>query len=77
LEKADACVDVYQKLSKSKIEWLDVSLVAALISAGYVSQALAYNTACCLIENNNNADAKQLLLTAKRYIISFQVYLII
>ncbi|KAG7589268.1 Tetratricopeptide-like helical domain superfamily [Arabidopsis suecica] len=82
LGKADACVDMYQKLSKSKIEWLEVNLVAALIAAGKASQVLkaleglkikptttyqlAYNTACSLIENNNYADAEQLLLTAKR-----------
>ncbi|KAG7586171.1 putative TPR-like repeat [Arabidopsis thaliana x Arabidopsis arenosa] len=82
LGKTDACVDMYQKLSKSKIEWLEVNLVAALIAAGKASQVLkaleglkikptttyqlAYNTACSLIENNNYADAEQLLLTAKR-----------
>lgn len=84
LGKADACVDVYQRLSKSKIDSLEVNLVAGLISAGKSSQVkraldalkikptssfeLAYNTACSLIENNNYADAEQLLLTARRYI---------
>ncbi|CAE5963310.1 unnamed protein product [Arabidopsis arenosa] len=82
LGKADACVDVCQKLSKSEIESLEINLVAALITAGKASQVpkaleglkikptstydLAYNTACSLIENNNYADAEQLLLTAKR-----------
>jgi signal recognition particle subunit SRP72 len=82
LGKADACVDVYQKLTKSQIETLEVNLVAGLISAGKASQVqktleslkikptssfeLAYNTACSLIENNNYADAEQLLLTARR-----------
>ncbi|CAE5963305.1 unnamed protein product [Arabidopsis arenosa] len=82
LGKVDACVDMYQKLSKSKIEWLEVNLVAALIAAGKASQVLkaleslkikptttyqlAYNTACSLIENNNYVDAEQLLLTARR-----------
>jgi signal recognition particle subunit SRP72 len=86
LGKADACVDVYQKLTKSQIETLEVNLVAGLISAGKASQVqktleslkikptssfeLAYNTACSLIENNNYADAEQLLLTARRYIFS-------
>ncbi|KAL1216413.1 hypothetical protein V5N11_026344 [Cardamine amara subsp. amara] len=84
LGKADACVDVYQNLKKSKndIDSLEVNLVAGLISAGKSSQVkraldalrikptsnfeLAYNFACSLIEENNYADAEQLLLTAKR-----------
>ncbi|CAH8257390.1 unnamed protein product [Arabidopsis lyrata] len=72
------------KLSKSKIKWLEVNLVAALIAAGKASQVLkaleslkikptttyqlAYNTACSLIENNDYADVEQLLLTARNRI---------
>lgn len=89
LGKADACVDVYQKLQKSKIETLEINLVAGLVSAGKASQVqgalealrikptssfeLAYNTACSLIENNNYADAEQLLLTARRYITVYNI----
>ncbi|KFK41175.1 hypothetical protein AALP_AA2G095200 [Arabis alpina] len=82
LGKADACVDVYQKLQHSKIENLEVNLVAGLVSGGKASQVqraleawrikptttfeLAFNTACSLIENYNYTDAEQLLLTARR-----------
>ncbi|EFH64874.1 predicted protein [Arabidopsis lyrata subsp. lyrata] len=75
-----------KKLSKSKIKWLEVNLVAALIAAGKASQVLkaleslkikptttyqlAYNTACSLIENNDYADVEQLLLTARSYLTS-------
>ncbi|XP_011019281.1 PREDICTED: signal recognition particle subunit SRP72 [Populus euphratica] len=82
LGKMDACVDVYQKLQKSKIDTLEINLVAGLILAGKSSQVqgmmeanrikasssfeLAYNTACSLIERNKYTDAEQLLLTARR-----------
>ncbi|XP_010470681.1 PREDICTED: signal recognition particle subunit SRP72 isoform X1 [Camelina sativa] len=87
LGKPDACLDLYQKVSKAELEELDVNnlevnIVAGLISAGKASGVqktlenlktkptssydLAYNTACSLIENNNYADAEQLLLTARR-----------
>ncbi|CAH2065961.1 unnamed protein product [Thlaspi arvense] len=84
MRKTDACVDVYRKLDKSKIESVEVNLVAGLVSAGRASQVegvleslgikptsnfeLAHNTACSLIENNNFDDAEQLLLAARRYI---------
>ncbi|KAJ6382550.1 hypothetical protein OIU77_031072 [Salix suchowensis] len=82
LGKMDACVDVYQKLQKSKIDSLEINLAAGLILAGKSSQVqemmeanrikasssfeLAYNTACSLIERNKFTDAEQLLLTARR-----------
>ncbi|KAG2322154.1 hypothetical protein Bca52824_015367 [Brassica carinata] len=82
LGKTDACVGVYQTLKDSKIETAEVNFVAGLVSAGKASQVkgaletwrikptssfeLAFNTACSLIENNNYADAEQLLLTARR-----------
>ncbi|CAH8362873.1 unnamed protein product [Eruca vesicaria subsp. sativa] len=82
LGKTDACVDVYRKLQNSDIETAEVNFVASLVSAGKASQVekaldswkikstssfeLAFNTACSLIENNNYADAEQLLLIAKR-----------
>ncbi|XP_010556174.1 PREDICTED: signal recognition particle subunit SRP72 isoform X2 [Tarenaya hassleriana] len=82
LGKLDACVDIYQNLQKSKIETLEINLVASLVSAGRPSEVqralesmrikatssfeLAYNTACSLIENNKYGDAEQLLLAARR-----------
>ncbi|CAN7129719.1 unnamed protein product [Brassica rapa subsp. narinosa] len=82
LGKTDACVDVYRKLQNSEIETAEVNFVASLVSAGKASQVkgaleswkikptssfeLAFNTACSLIENNNYADAEQLLLAARR-----------
>ncbi|GAV80365.1 SRP72 domain-containing protein/Apc3 domain-containing protein [Cephalotus follicularis] len=82
LGKLDACVDVYQKLLKSKIDSVEINLVAALVSAGRASEVqgtldalrikvnssfeLAYNAACSLIERNNYTVAEQLLLTARR-----------
>ncbi|KAI3520463.1 hypothetical protein L1887_09899 [Cichorium endivia] len=78
----DASVDVYQKLQKSKIESLEINLVAGLVSAGRATEVqgimdsmrvkatssfeLAYNTACALIERNKYSDAEQLLLSARR-----------
>lgn len=78
----DACVDIYQKLQKSKIDSLEINFVAGLISAGRASEVqktletlrvkatssfeLAYNTACSLIERNKYTDAEQRLLTARR-----------
>ncbi|KAI3742116.1 hypothetical protein L1987_59796 [Smallanthus sonchifolius] len=78
----DASVDIYQKLQKSKIESLEINLVAGLVSAGRDSEVqgvmdamrvkatssfeLAYNTACSLIERNKFSDAEQLLLSARR-----------
>lgn len=78
----DASVDVYQKLQKSKIESLEINLVAGLVSAGRATEVqgimdsmrvkatssfeLAYNTACALIEKNKYSDAEQLLLSARR-----------
>lgn len=78
----DASVDVYQKLQKSKIESLEINLVAGLVSAGRASEVqgimdsmrvkatssfeLAYNTACALIEKNKYSDAEQLLLSSRR-----------
>ncbi|KDP26748.1 hypothetical protein JCGZ_17906 [Jatropha curcas] len=80
--KMDACVDIYQKLQKSKIDSLEINLVAGLILGGRSSEVqglmeaqrikasssfeLAYNTACSLIERNKYKDAEQLLLTARR-----------
>ncbi|KAH7570442.1 hypothetical protein ACOSQ2_018920 [Xanthoceras sorbifolium] len=82
LGELDACVDVYRKLQKSKIDSLEINFVAGLISAGKASEVqgtlealkvkatssfeLAYNTACSLIERNNYTDAEQLLSTARR-----------
>lgn len=78
----DACVDVYQKLFKSKIDNLEINSVAGLVMAGRASEVqgmldslrvkatssfeLAYNTSCCLIEMNKYTDAEQLLLSARR-----------
>jgi len=80
--KMDASLDIYQKLQKSKIESLEINLVAGLVSAGRASDVqgmmealrvkatssfeLAYNTACSLIERNKYSDAEQLLLSARR-----------
>ncbi|KAL8191829.1 hypothetical protein R6Q57_028560 [Mikania cordata] len=80
--KMDASVDIYQKLQKSKIESLEINLVAGLVSAGRASEVqgvmdtmrvkatssfeLAYNTACSLLERNKFSDAEQLLLSARR-----------
>ncbi|KAG8389019.1 hypothetical protein BUALT_Bualt02G0185800 [Buddleja alternifolia] len=82
LGKMDACVDIYQKLQKSKIESLETNFVAGLVSAGRASEVqgtmealrvkptssfeLAYNVACSLIERNKYKDAEQLLLSARR-----------
>ncbi|XP_057486987.1 uncharacterized protein LOC130773071 [Actinidia eriantha] len=80
--KMDSSLDIYQKLQKSKIESLEINLVAGLVSAGRASEVqgvmdalrvkatssfeLAYNTACSLIEKNKYSDAEQLLLSARR-----------
>ncbi|OAY32389.1 signal recognition particle subunit SRP72 [Manihot esculenta] len=80
--KMGACVDVYQKLLKSKIDSLEINLVAGLVLGGRASEVqgmmeanrikasssfeLAYNTACSLIERNKYTEAEQLLLTARR-----------
>ncbi|KAK9060729.1 hypothetical protein SSX86_021435 [Deinandra increscens subsp. villosa] len=80
--KMDASVDIYQKLQKSKIESLEINLVAGLVSAGRSSEVqgaidamrvkatssfeLAYNTACSLLERNKFSDAEQLLLSSRR-----------
>lgn len=82
LGKMDACVDIYQKLQKSKIDSLETNSVAGLVSSGRASEVqgmldalrvkatssfeLAYNTACSLIERNKYTDAEQLLLSARR-----------
>ncbi|KAK4419545.1 Signal recognition particle subunit SRP72 [Sesamum alatum] len=82
LGKMDACVDVYQKLQKSKIDSLEINFVAGLVSAGRASEVqgtmdslrvkptssfeLAYNVACSLIERNKYKDAEQMLLSARR-----------
>ncbi|KAJ0039070.1 hypothetical protein Pint_23641 [Pistacia integerrima] len=82
LGEIDACVDIYEKLQKSKIDSLEINFVAGLISAGRASEVqktldglrvkatssfeLAYNTACSLVERNKYSDAEQLLLAARR-----------
>ncbi|PIN16016.1 Signal recognition particle, subunit Srp72 [Handroanthus impetiginosus] len=82
LGKMDECVDIYQKLQKSKIDLLETNLVAGLVSAGRASEVqgtmdslrvkptssfeLAYNVACSLVERNKYKDAEQLLLSARR-----------
>ncbi|XP_019233355.1 PREDICTED: signal recognition particle subunit SRP72-like [Nicotiana attenuata] len=82
LGKMGASVDIYQKLQKSKIDSLEINLVAGLVSAGRASEVqgtldslrvkatssfeLAYNTACSLIEREKYKDAEQLLLSARR-----------
>ncbi|XP_043813811.1 uncharacterized protein LOC110616599 [Manihot esculenta] len=80
--KMGACVDVYQKLLKSKIDSLEINHVAGLVLGGRASEVLgmmeanrikasssfelAYNTACSLIERNKYIEAEQILLTARR-----------
>ncbi|KAK9286416.1 hypothetical protein L1049_014812 [Liquidambar formosana] len=82
LGKMDACMDIYQKLPKSKIDSLEVNVVAGLVSAGRASEVqgtiealrvkatssydLAYNVACSFIERSMYTDAEQLLLSARR-----------
>ncbi|OVA20478.1 Signal recognition particle [Macleaya cordata] len=82
LGKMEACMDVYQKLQKLKIESLEINIVAGLISAGRASEVqgtmdalkvkanssfeLAYNAACSLIESKKYTDAEQQLLSARR-----------
>ncbi|CAL5350479.1 unnamed protein product [Camellia sinensis] len=82
LGKLDASLDIYQKLQKSKIESLEINLIAGLLSAGRASEVqgvmealrvkatssfeLAYNTACSLIERKKYSDAEQLLLSTRR-----------
>ena len=82
LGKVDACVDVYQKLLKSKIQSLEINVIAGLVSDGKANEVqgvmdslrvkatssfeLAYNTACSLIERGKYKDAEQLLLSARR-----------
>ncbi|KAH6824370.1 SRP72 RNA-binding domain-containing protein [Perilla frutescens var. hirtella] len=82
LGKMDACVDLYQRLQKSKIHSLEINFVAALVSAGRATEVqgtieslrikpissfeLAYNVACSLVERNKHKDAEQLLLSARR-----------
>ncbi|PIA51387.1 hypothetical protein AQUCO_01100306v1 [Aquilegia coerulea] len=80
--RMEACMDVYQKLQKFKIESLEINVVAGLVTAGRASEVqgmmdvlnvkptssfeLAYNTACSFIEKTNYTDAEQYLLTARR-----------
>lgn len=80
--KMDACMDIYQKLQKFKIDSLEINFVAGLVMAGRAADVpaamdslrikatssfeLAYNTACSLLERNKYADAEQLLLSARR-----------
>nr|GME04062.1 signal recognition particle subunit SRP72-like [Ipomoea batatas] len=82
LGKADECVDIYHKLQRSKIDSLEINIVAALVSAGRAPEVqgildslrvkptssfeLAFNTACSLIERQKYKDAEQLLLSARR-----------
>ncbi|KAL3647586.1 hypothetical protein CASFOL_008554 [Castilleja foliolosa] len=82
LGKMDACVDIYQKLQKSKMDSLEINYVAGLVSAGRAAEVqgtidalrvkptsnfeLAYNVSCSLIERNMYKDAEQLLLSARR-----------
>lgn len=82
LGRFDACVQIYQALQKSKIDSLEINFIAGLVAAGRSSEVqkaldavrvkptssfeLAYNTACCLIERKNYADAEQLLLSGRR-----------
>ncbi|PON64764.1 Signal recognition particle, SRP72 subunit [Parasponia andersonii] len=82
LEKLGACIDIYQKLQKSKIDSLEINSVASLVAAGRASEVqgmmealrvkatssfeLAFNTACSLIDRNKYSDAEQLLLSARR-----------
>ncbi|KAL8170533.1 hypothetical protein V2J09_022337 [Rumex salicifolius] len=80
--KMDDSVEIYQALHKSRIESLEVNLIAGLVSAGRSTEVqkildayrikanssfeLAYNTACSLIDVNNYKDAEQMLLSARR-----------
>uniref|UniRef100_A0A803PH80 Signal recognition particle subunit SRP72 n=1 Tax=Cannabis sativa TaxID=3483 RepID=A0A803PH80_CANSA len=82
LEKLDDCIEIYQKLQKSKIDSLEINSVASLVAAGRASEVqgmlqalrvkatstfeLAFNTACSLIDRNKYADAEHLLLSARR-----------
>ncbi|CAN1295294.1 Signal recognition particle subunit SRP72 [Linum perenne] len=82
LGRMDACIDVYQKLRKSKLDSLEINLAASLILAGRSSEVqgmleaqrikpsssydLAFNTACSLIEIKKYAEAEQLLQEARR-----------
>lgn len=80
LGKMDACLDIYQKLQKSKIDFLEINFVAGLVSAGKASEVqvdalkvqaknsfeLAFNIACSLIEMNEYEDAETFLLSARR-----------
>ncbi|XP_073150337.1 uncharacterized protein [Henckelia pumila] len=82
LGKMVACVDIYQRLQRTKIDSLEINFVAGLVSAGRASDVqgamdslkvkvtssfeLAYNAACSLIERNKYKDAEQLLLSARR-----------
>ncbi|XP_015957826.1 uncharacterized protein LOC107481982 [Arachis duranensis] len=82
LGKMDACLDIYQKLLKSKIDNLEINCVASLVMGGRSSEVqglldslgvkatssfeLAYNTACSLIERKKYTDAEQLLLSGRR-----------
>ncbi|CAN0929276.1 Signal recognition particle subunit SRP72 [Linum grandiflorum] len=82
LGRMDACIDVYQKLRKSKLDSLEINLAASLILAGRSSEVqgmleaqrikpsssydLAFNTACSLIEVKKYAEAEQLLQEARR-----------
>lgn len=83
LGRMDACLNIYQALQKSRIDSLEINLVAGLVSAGRASDVqgtlealrikatssfeLAYNTSCSLIEINKYSDAEQLLLSARRW----------
>lgn len=82
LGKFDDSVNIYQKLLKSRIDSLEINVVASLVSAGRASEVqgtidslrvkatssfeLAYNTACSLIERKKYVDAEQLLLSGRR-----------
>ncbi|KAK9117452.1 hypothetical protein Sjap_016399 [Stephania japonica] len=82
LGRMDACMNVYEKLQRSKIESLEINVAAGLISSGRASEVqkmldslkikatssfeLAYNVAYSLIEEKRYNDAEQLLLSARR-----------
>lgn len=82
LGKFDASADIYQKLLRSKVDSLEINVIAGLVSAGRASEVqgiidslrvkatssfeLAYNTACSLIDRSKYTDAEQLLLSARR-----------
>ena len=73
LGKMDACIDVYQKLRKSKLDSLEINLAASLILAGRSSEVqgmleaqrikpsssydLAFNAACSLVETNKKQNS--------------------